>query len=178
MDSRSIPKHIDQHVRLGDLTRRKLRHGVGGRVFVGSASFTVYSLDANTGCQYWSLRADAPVRAAITIGPGSGQGNWVAYVGDQRANVYAVDALTGQVLWKRLVDNFPGATITGAPILADGTLYVVTSSAEEVLGANPKYECCRFRGGVFALNAATGDVRCVRRRHGGNVLLAFSVDGR
>jgi len=36
---------------------------------------------------------------------------------------------------------------------------VVTSSAEEVLGANPKYECCRFRGSISALNAATGEVR-------------------
>lgn len=26
-------------------------------------------------------------------------------------------------------------------------------------GANPKYECCRFRGSISALNAATGDVR-------------------
>ncbi len=49
--------------------------------------------------------------------------------------------------------------MTGAPTLADGTLYVVTSSAEEVLGANPKYECCKFRGSVSALDAATGAVR-------------------
>jgi len=132
---------------------------VGGRVFVGSASNTVYSLNANTGCQYWSFRSDAPVRTAITIGPGSAQGKWIAYFGDQRSTVYAVDALTGELLWKRLADDFPGATMTGAPTLADGTLYVVTSSAEEVIGANPKYECCKFRGSVSALNAATGDVR-------------------
>jgi polyvinyl alcohol dehydrogenase (cytochrome) len=62
-------------------------------------------------------------------------------------------------VWKRRVDDFLGATITGAPTLADGNLYVVTSSAEEVLGANPKYECCKFRGSVSALNAETGEVR-------------------
>jgi polyvinyl alcohol dehydrogenase (cytochrome) len=132
---------------------------VGGRVFVGSASNTVYSLDASSGCQYWSFRSDGPVRTAITIGPGSVQGKWVAYFGDQGATVYAVDALTGELVWKRKVDTFFGATMTGAPTLADGTLYAVTSSGEEVIGANPKYECCKFRGSVSALNAATGEVK-------------------
>jgi len=131
---------------------------VGGRVFVGSASTAVYSLNANSGCQYWAFKPDAPVRTAITIGAGE-QGRWLAYFGDQRATAYAVDAQTGALVWKRSVESFPGATITGAPTLADGTLYVVTSSAEEVLGANPKYECCKFRGSISALNAATGEVR-------------------
>ena len=132
---------------------------VGGRVFVGSASNTVYSLSANSGCQYWSFRSDAPVRTAITIGRGSAQGQWIAYFGDQGATVYAVDALTGALVWKRKVDTFFGATMTGAPTLADGALYAVTSSGEEAIGANPKYECCKFRGSVSALDAVTGEVR-------------------
>ena len=133
---------------------------VGGRVFVGSANGVVYSLNADSGCQHWSFKADAPVRAAITIGRGSGTtaGRWIAYFGDQSATAYAVDALTGELLWKRRVEAFLGAIITGAPTLADDTLYVATSSGEEVIGANPKYECCKFRGSVSALNAATGEV--------------------
>jgi polyvinyl alcohol dehydrogenase (cytochrome) len=132
---------------------------VGGRLFVGSATNTVYSLNASTGCQYWSFRADAPVRTAITIGPATAQGKWIAYFGDQGATVYAIDALTGEVMWKRKVETFFGATMTGAPTLADGTLYAVTSSGEEVIGANPKYECCKFRGSLTALNAQTGEVK-------------------
>jgi polyvinyl alcohol dehydrogenase (cytochrome) len=130
----------------------------GGRIFVGSANSIVYSLNATSGCQYWTFKADAPVRTAITIGPGS-EGKWLAYFGDQRANAYAIDAQTGALVWKRSVESFPGAIITGAPTLADGTLYVVTSSGEEVIGANPKYECCKFRGSLSALNATTGEVR-------------------
>lgn len=134
---------------------------VGGRVFVGSAASMVYSLSASTGCQYWAFKSDTPVRTAITVARGSGNqsGRWVAYFGDQRANAYAVDALTGTLLWKRVVDDFRGATMTAAPTLADDTLYVATSSGEEAIGANPKYECCKFRGSVSALNAATGEVR-------------------
>jgi polyvinyl alcohol dehydrogenase (cytochrome) len=134
---------------------------VGGRLFVGSASSLVYSLSADTGCQHWTFKADAPVRTAISIGPTGAQasGRWTAYFGDQATNVYAVDALTGELLWKRRVDEYRGATMTGAPTLAGDTLYVGTSSAEEVLGANAQYECCKFRGGVYALDAATGQVR-------------------
>jgi polyvinyl alcohol dehydrogenase (cytochrome) len=132
---------------------------VGGRVFVGSAAPLVYSLSAQNGCQYWAFKTDAPVRTAISIGPRSGGRGWAAYFADQRATVYAVDAVTGELLWKRLVDDFPGATITGAPTLAGDGLYVGTSSAEEVIGSNPKYECCKFRGSVSAIDAATGQVR-------------------
>jgi polyvinyl alcohol dehydrogenase (cytochrome) len=130
----------------------------GGRVFVGSAGTTVYSLSASTGCQVWAFTSVAPVRTAVSIGP-SGDGGWTAYFGDQAANVYAVDASTGTLRWKRRVDDFTGAIITGSPVLADGVLYAVTTSAEEVLGASSSYECCRFRGSVSALDAATGDVR-------------------
>jgi polyvinyl alcohol dehydrogenase (cytochrome) len=41
----------------------------GERVFVGSIGGTVYSLDAATGCAYWSFKADGSVRSAITIAP-------------------------------------------------------------------------------------------------------------
>jgi polyvinyl alcohol dehydrogenase (cytochrome) len=127
---------------------------VGGRIFAGSDSGKVYSLDANTGCIYWMFKADTPVRSAIGIGPVGAQ--WVAYFGDQRAQAYAVDASTGALLWKVRVGDHPAAMITGAPALYDGRLYVPTSSYEEVTGGSPKYECCKFRGAVAALDAATG----------------------
>jgi polyvinyl alcohol dehydrogenase (cytochrome) len=130
----------------------------GGRLFVGSAASIVYSLSPESGCQFWAFATEAPVRTAVSIGPARG-GGWTAYFGDQAANVYAVDAASGTLRWKRRVDDFIGALITGSPVLADGTLYVATTSAEEVLGAASTYECCRFRGSISALDAATGEVR-------------------
>jgi polyvinyl alcohol dehydrogenase (cytochrome) len=56
------------------------------------------------------------------------------------------------------VDDHPVAIMTGAPTLAAGRLYVPLSSGEEVAGANPKYECCKFRGSLSALDAATGKI--------------------
>jgi polyvinyl alcohol dehydrogenase (cytochrome) len=126
----------------------------GGRLFVGSDSGKVYALDAHTGCMIWVFKADAPVRSAVSIGPVGAR--WAAYFGDQRAQAYAVDAATGELIWKVKVEDHPAAMITGAPALYEGRLYVPDSSFEEVTGANPKYECCKFRGAVTALDAATG----------------------
>jgi polyvinyl alcohol dehydrogenase (cytochrome) len=132
----------------------------GGRVFVGSAPGTVYSLDADTGCQYWAFTAEGPVRTAMSLGRlDSDSGRWVVYFGDRLSNVYAVDAVTGTLVWKRRVGDHLAATITGAPTLAGGMLYVGTSSFEEALGASAQYPCCTFRGSVSALDAATGDLR-------------------
>ena len=129
---------------------------VGGRIFVGSVARKVYSLDAKSGCIYWIIDTDFAVRTAISVGA-NGNG-WAAYFGDQHGNVYAVDALTGKVLWKTSLDPHPDVHVTGAPTLADGRLYVGVSSLEEVSGADAKDECCKFRGSVSSLDAATGKV--------------------
>ena len=131
---------------------------VGGRVFVGVNTGYVYSLDAATGCVYWSFRARSGVRNAISIGPikGHGSAKFAAYFGDVRANVYAIDAATGAELWRTHVDEHGIAGITGAPSLYEGRLYVPVSSREEQAGVSPAYPCCTFRGSVVALDANTG----------------------
>jgi polyvinyl alcohol dehydrogenase (cytochrome) len=139
----------------GDIMAYSQPTVVGGRVFVGSEGRRVYSLDAATGCVYWSFAADSGVRAAITIGSLNNT-SYVAYVADLSANVYALDATTGKLLWKTTVDKHPAARITGAPRLYSGRLYVPVASLEEGSGSVSDYECCTFRGSVVALDAATG----------------------
>lgn len=126
----------------------------GGWLFVGSAARQVYALDASTGCIHWVADADFGVRSAISLGNIGGKP--AAYFGDQGGNVYAVDAATGALIWKVRADDFPGAFVTGAPKLYENRLYVPVSSGEEVIGAFPTYECCKFRGSVVALDAASG----------------------
>jgi polyvinyl alcohol dehydrogenase (cytochrome) len=127
-----------------------------GRVFVGVDTGTVYSLDAASGCVYWSFPAEAAVRTAVSIGPWSGGARYAAYFGDLKANVFAVDAATGAQLWKVNVDDHPAARVTGAPRLYENRLYVPVASLEEAMGVQPSYPCCTFRGSVVALDAATG----------------------
>jgi polyvinyl alcohol dehydrogenase (cytochrome) len=131
---------------------------VGGRVFVGSPAGIVYALSAATGCIHWFFEADRAVRTAVMIGrvrtvAGSRD---AAFFGDQGGSAYALDAAAGTLLWKTKVDDFPGARVTGSPVFHNGRLYVPVASGEETAGAAPDYQCCRSRGSLVALDAATG----------------------
>jgi polyvinyl alcohol dehydrogenase (cytochrome) len=129
---------------------------VGGRLFLGSNNGTVYSLDARTGCTYWTFRAASQVRSPIAVAP-FGAGQDAAYFGDGQATVYAVNAQTGELLWKTKIEDHKLAGITGGPKVYAGRVYVgVRSGFEEMLAANPKYQCCTFRGSLAALDAGTG----------------------
>ena len=127
----------------------------GGRVYVGSDNGFVYSLDAASGCVYWSFQSQGGVRTAISIGRAGSR--YAAYFGDVKANVYAVDAESGALLWTKSAESHPLARVTGAPALHDGRVYVPVASFEEGSGPNPKYECCTFRGSVVAYDAVSGE---------------------
>jgi polyvinyl alcohol dehydrogenase (cytochrome) len=130
-----------------------------GRVFLGVNTGAVYSIDAATGCVYWSFQADGGVRSAISIGPVKGQGStrFGIYFGDMRSNVYMLDATTGKQVWKVKVEEHPASHITAGPTLYEGRLYVPVASVEErAAGLSTVYPCCQFRGSVLALDANTG----------------------
>ena len=130
-----------------------------GAVFVGSQDGTVYALDKETGCVRWTYRASAEVRTPVIVEgweAGSPPERPLAYFADLIARVYAVDALTGELVWVIKADDHPNATVTGAPVLHGGRLYVPVSSLEVTSAADPSYPCCSFRGAVMALDAASG----------------------
>lgn len=126
----------------------------GGRVFVSDDTGTVYSLNADTGCLYWTFQAEAGVRTALTIG--ALQSSSTAYFGDLKANVYALDAAKGTLIWKVHVDEHPTAHITGTPQIFEDRVYIPVASSEEGASSSPDYPCCSFRGSVVALDRATG----------------------
>ena len=130
----------------------------GGRVYIGVDTGMVYALDANTGCMYWSYKADAGVRTAVTVASLTSDTppRYTAYFGDLKANVYAVNAATGELIWKLRVDDHASARITGAPKVFENRVYAPVASGEEGAGGNANYACCTFRGSVTALDATTG----------------------
>jgi polyvinyl alcohol dehydrogenase (cytochrome) len=134
-----------------------------GALFVGSQDGTVYALDAKTGCVRWTFRTSAEVRTPIILSTWTPQEAVTArprvFFGDLIGRVYALDALTGRELWRIRADDHPNATITGAPVYHEGTLFVPVSSLEVTSAADPKYECCTFRGSVIALDPETGAMR-------------------
>lgn len=128
-------------------------------IFTGSQDGTVYALDTETGCIWWTFYADAEVRVAPLLRSDQRGLPSELIFSDFNANVYAVRASTGELVWRTSVKDHPVSTLTGAPSLFDDTLYVPMSSTEVVSAVNPQYECCTFRGGVVALDANTGKRR-------------------
>ena len=126
---------------------------VGGRAYFSADTGLVYSVNAATGCTYWTFQAESGVRTAVSVK--AGQPGLVIF-GDQKANVYAVDAAKGTQIWKVRVDDHPTAKITGAPQVYQDRVYVPVASGEEGASSSPSYPCCSFRGSVVALDAATG----------------------
>jgi polyvinyl alcohol dehydrogenase (cytochrome) len=128
---------------------------VGGRVFVGTDTGYVYALDAKTGCVHWSFQAKGTVRGAVKLAPLKG-GKLGVFFGDFHANVYGLDAQTGRQLWTTQVSKHFVARISAGIADYRGRLFVPVSSSEEFTAATLDYPCCTNRGGVVALDAATG----------------------
>jgi len=159
---------------------------VDGRLFVASASGRVYSLDAKTGCTYWTFDAQAGVHTAVSIAELAprksppkmpkaskrrrGRHQLIdahlempkapsaAFFGDDKGAVYALDAQTGALLWKTQIDEHPLARIEGSPTIYLDRVYVGVGSSEPESAAAPGYACCSFRGSVAALDIVSGHI--------------------
>jgi polyvinyl alcohol dehydrogenase (cytochrome) len=127
----------------------------GGRVFISATTGTLFALDVDSGCARWGFQVGpAGLRSGVTVGEANGKP--AVFFGDGGATMYAVNAQTGELIWKvRPVDHVT-TTVTGAGRYYKGVVYQPFASFEEALGADPKTQCCTFRGSVVALDAATG----------------------
>ena len=126
----------------------------GNRVFAGGQDGTVVSLDAATGCIYWSTVAPAQVRTGIVVAVVNGTP--LVFFGDTTGQLHAVDAMNGKPIWQLRADDHPAAMITATPAYHAGRLYVGVSSFEEVVGRQ-----CRL-----CLLYVPGQRSCSRCRHG------------
>ncbi|HEV7692835.1 MAG TPA: PQQ-binding-like beta-propeller repeat protein [Hyphomonadaceae bacterium] len=131
----------------------------GDRVYVGSMSGKVYSLDAKSGCVHWRFDYRGGGRASMVIGKNKqAKSGYALYMGDDRMFVHAFDAFDGKELWNVQVDDHKVGRITGSPVLSGNLLYVPLSGAEESQGNVAAYNCCTFIGKVAAVDVTTGKV--------------------
>jgi polyvinyl alcohol dehydrogenase (cytochrome) len=131
---------------------------IDGRLYTGSRSGTVYALDTESACSYWTFRADAPIKNAIRIDSIGDDKRLMAFFGDIAGWIYALDAVDGKLIWKIRADSHPAARIVGGIQIHRGAIYIGVSSLEEGLAMDPEYACCSFRGSVMKIDAATGRV--------------------
>ena len=133
-----------------------------GRLYVGSKAGALYSVDAKSGCTYWTYISRNGIRSAISVAPithADGSKGFAAYFIDLRANVYAIDAQSGKELWVTRTEMHPGVRATGSVTYYDGNLYVPAAGVvEETSSSGANYGCCTFRGSITKVNANTGEV--------------------
>ena len=125
-----------------------------GVTFVGSYDGNLYAIDLATGANVWTYATGAAVmepNLQIPLGiPGSAHVNGdVVYVGDSAAVLHAIDRSSGEVIWKTTIDDQPNACIWSSPVVWNGLVFVGSASIAKEDG---------FRGGVVALDAATGEI--------------------
>ncbi len=126
-------------------------------IYLGSQEGTVFALDRERGCVWWTFSTKAEVRSSLTLATDASGGTATLYFGDFEGNVYALDADSGKPRWQRSVADHRDATITGSIAHHDGMLFVPMSSTEIISAYYKEYECCTFRGGVLALRAEDGE---------------------
>jgi outer membrane protein assembly factor BamB len=113
----------------------------------------VWEIDVKAIILQFGALSDLQVNATNPVSRTSPQidGN-VLYFGTQsHALLVAVDLATGATLGTFQINPHPLAIITVSPTVYKGTIFVGTSSQEEVGAEYPGYECCSFIGNFMAL---------------------------
>ncbi len=131
----------------------------GGRIFFGDYNSFAYSLDAATGCVYWSFHADAQIRTAALIAPIKRKGTPTPFSSATRKPISMRSTREpARFIWKRNLEQRLLSHITAAPVFYKGRLYVGLAGSEEIVSSDPHYPCCTYRGSLTALDANTGAV--------------------
>ncbi|MAP94445.1 MAG: hypothetical protein CMK07_05785 [Ponticaulis sp.] len=134
---------------------------VGTSLFlpVGESDGRLFAFDISESepCLQWVYENEITLRSSASFGilP---DGRETVFVGDRSGSVHAIDAETGDLIWKGAAGLFDASMITGTPVLVGDKVFVPSSMAEIMMGANNAHECCKTHGGVVALDAMTGEL--------------------
>jgi alcohol dehydrogenase (cytochrome c)/quinohemoprotein ethanol dehydrogenase len=109
---------------------------VDGRIFVTSPWSKVYAFDAKTGVQLWKYDPKVPGEWAVNLCCGivnRGVGVWENKVifGTLDGRLIAVNAENGEKVWEvQATDRDKQISITGAPRIADGRIFIGEAGSE------------------------------------------------
>src|SRR5689334_22704992 len=109
---------------------------IDGVMYVSSAWSKVFALDAATGKQIWTYDPKVPGTSGVNAccdvaNRGVAAWNGKIFVGTLDGRLVALDAATGKVVWSQVtVDKNARYTITGAPRVAKGRVFIGNGGAE------------------------------------------------
>jgi polyvinyl alcohol dehydrogenase (cytochrome) len=125
----------------------------GGVLVAGNYGGFVYALNAVTGKVLWSKNLGQPIdgSAAIDLGAPGGGAVFVplAQLGSPR--LVALSLVDGATRWDTVLTRQSGAYVYGSPVFWRGNVYIGHSANNT--------DTATARGGVIALDEATGQVR-------------------
>ena len=124
---------------------------VGRTMYVTTPMNHLFALDATTGAKKWEYVHPLGTTTACCgpVNRGAAYYGGRVYMATLDGQVVALDTADGHPAWTvQVVDNKKGYSITMAPVIADGTLFIGTSGAEYGI-----------RGRVTALDASDGALR-------------------
>ncbi|GAA3438755.1 PQQ-binding-like beta-propeller repeat protein [Kutzneria kofuensis] len=124
---------------------------VDGTLYFGGEDGNFYAVDAKSGATKWTF--SLPPNDIVRDGPSVAAGR--VYFGDVTSTVRALDQRTGRLLWQYRTDATPASVVTSSPIYFEGHIFVGTSNGENSTN-DVSVPCCRFRGHVDSIDAATG----------------------
>ena len=134
----------------------------GGVVFIGSQRIGLRARRKARLCMV-DFNALSEVRGSITVELGEEDLPESLYFGDFQGHIYKLEALTGKLVWRRRVDPHPLTTLL-APWYSTRRIYSFRyRHRDSGRDGGPDYECCTFRGGIVAVDKASGETN--RRLH-------------
>lgn len=123
----------------------------GDRVIIGTAQGDLKAFATADGRPLWTTGLGGSVHSQ------PGYGNGFVFAGSWDGNLRAVDAATGEIVWtRRLTNNNYFAPGNSPPLYWQGLVFATTSQ-DSAMGSV----------GLWALDAATGDVRWTSQRGAG-----------
>ena len=127
-----------------------------GKMVLLSGANTLYAVDKEKGCVYWSFKSKTQIRNSAAFDKLTED---AIYIIDNDFIVYKLNAVDGTIIWKtKIPKEHESNTPSASPLQVDRYLLIPVSTYETVMAMDPRYECCKSSGAMVAIDTATGNI--------------------
>lgn len=127
-----------------------------GKMVLLSGANTLYAVDREKGCIYWSFQSKSQIRNSAAFDK---QTEDAIYIIDNDFAVYKLKAVDGSLIWKtKIPKEHESNTPSASPLQVDRYLLIPVSTYETVMAMDPRYECCQSSGAMVAIDTETGNI--------------------
>ena len=127
-----------------------------GNLILVATKDTLYALDSDTGCAFWSFKSPSGFRVSPAYGKEAGP---FLFAVDQELITYKLDLLEGKLVWKTQLPRESEWNLSSGSIsITNSHLIIPISTVETIAPLNPTYECCTTSGGIAKVDIQTGEL--------------------